>query len=1142
MKKNHYWSIPGIYYSRISILIRAITLSLIILVSWKGQVFAGDKSSQFPGTSVMEQQKQITGKVIDTTGAPLPGVSVVLKGTTTGTVTDVNGNYTLSNVPPNATLVFSFVGMKKQEMEVGNRSVINLTMEEESIGLNEVVAIGYGTIKKRDITGSVASIGGDQIAAVPVANAAQALVGKLAGVSVVSQDGRPDASISIRVRGGGSVSQSNDPLFIVDGFPVSSISDIPGDQIESIDVLKDASSTAIYGARGANGVIIVTTKSAKSGKLKVNYDGYVQFNQPTKYLETMNSYDYIAYNWGYARAISTAYASAWEMLWGIGSQKAAYNNPDGIDYYKNITAHNYSKEAYGNSFSHNHNFNISNGNDKTKYIFSVNYIDNDGMKINSWYKRANASFKLEQKLGDKLNFTIETRFADIDKMGNEGTTNGKGSILSSSYQFRPILTADVKGELDDTKNTQIGMYDQVLQDRYNPVARMKDYSPESINRSLNSNAALSWNVLNGLTARSEMGLTNYWNKSFTWSGAIYNDFLDAAGNKTYGGNASIGSSEGWSVRWVNTLTYDVKGLGENHSLNLMAGQEVTNSSSSSVSIWGNKYPSSFDSERAFAMMDQYLTGTTTVNYGYSSNTGTPNRLNSYFGRANYSLLSRYLLTVTFRADGSSRFAPTHRWGYFPAAALGWRITEESFMKDAKWLDNLKFRASYGSVGNDGISANLWKTNWSSDGPTKYSIGELQQVAYSPASTIANPNLKWETTITRNLGLDFSILNSRIYGTLDMYKNSTKDLLMLTSVSAISGFSSTYDNIGSTSNTGIEFTLGGDIVRSKDFTLSANFNININRGKVDKLAPGVNGLYKSQWGSSMTQPNTGDYILVEGKPVGQVRGYTYDGWYSVDDFTFANGIYTLKTGVPDIGSGILGTIYGTTANKPGGQSAYPGVMKFKDISGTNGAPDGLVNESDVSVIGDMNPKHTGGLNINAMFKGIDMALNFNWSYGNKIYNANYLAALYGSKEDGLFKNRLNVLQNAYKIYDIQGGQLVAVTDPTQLAALNANASMFLPYQENPVCSTLGIQDGSFLRLNTVTLGYTLPGNLTHKIYISKLRLYGSIYNALTFTKYNGLDPEVNANTSLNSAQYPTLGLDWGAYPRARSFTFGLNIEF
>jgi hypothetical protein len=464
------------------------------------------------------------------------------------------------------------------------------------------------------------------------------------------------------------------------------------------------------------------------------------------------------------------------------------------------------------------------------------------------------------------------------------------------------------------------------------------------------------------------------------------------------------------------------------------------------------------------------------------------------------------------------------------------------MKDISWISTLKLRASYGSVGNDGISANLWKSQWNSNGLSSYSLNEVRQVSYSPQATISNPDLKWETTITRNIGIDFAFLKSRIFGTLDFYKNSTKDLLMLTNVTAISGSTATYANIGSTSNKGIEFAIGGDIVRSKDFTLSANININMNRGNVEELAPGVNGLYNTNFASTYIAP-TYDYILVEGKPVGQVRGYTYDGWYTVDDFDYnpTTKIYTLKAGVPDVAV-TMGTIHGTNTNKPGGQVAYPGVIKLKDISGPAGVPDGVVNDFDVSIIGDMNPKHTGGFNINGMYKGIDLGLNFNWSYGNKIYNANYLAALFGSKQDGLYRNRLDVLAGSYKIYEIVDGQLSFVTDPDKLNALNADATIYMPFQENVVVSTLGVQDGSFLRLNNVTLGYTLPKNLSEKVKISKLRVYGSIYNAMTFTKYLGLDPEVNTNTSQGNARYPTTGLDWGSYPRARSFTLGLNIEF
>jgi TonB-linked SusC/RagA family outer membrane protein len=1085
------------------------------------------------------QTKTITGTVKDEVGEKVPGATVSGKGTQVATTTNTDGFFKIVLPESTTSIIITHSTMQTMEVDIAGKTEVEVNLKPSTTNLNEVVVIGYGTVKRKDLTGSVASVSGKQLAAVPVANAAQALQGKIPGVNVTAQDGRPDATVSIRIRGGGSISQSNEPLYIVDGFPVGNINDIPSSQIESIDVLKDASSAAIYGARGANGVIIVTTKNGKSGKLTISYDNYLQHNKATKYLATMGAYDYIAYNWAYAKSISDSYATAWEKLWAIGPQAATYNNTEGIDHYKNVGATNFSKEAYSSSFSHNHNLSISNGNNKTKHMLTMSYLDNDGMKVNSWFKRANAMFKLDQKLSNNLTFSFDTRLTDIRRMGNEGTTNGKGSILSSAYQFRPIATSDVLGELDDRKNTQIGLYDQVLQDKYNPLELMKDYLPLNRERSLRSNAALSWTIIKGLTARSEFGYNMYWNKGKTWSGAIYNNYLDADGNKTFSGNATITTNEGWSLRWVNTLNYNVTGLGAAHNLNVIVGQEVNNSNSEGTSMYGNRYPVSFTPERAFGMMDQYQISTTVTNYGYSSTAGTPNRLTSYFGRANYSLLDKYLFTFTMRADGSSRFAPTNRWAYFPAAAIGWRVTDEEFMKDISWLNNLKLRASYGSVGNDGINSNLWTSQWSSSGLTQFSINEVRQSAYNPTSTIANPDLKWETTITRDLGIDFSFLQNCIYGTIDVYKNSTRDLLMLTNIPPITGYSQSYVNVGSTSNKGIEFSLGGDIVRNNNFKLSASFNINFNKNRIDELSTGVSGLYKSQWGSTVTQPNTGDYVLQVGKPVGQVRGYTYDGWYTPDDFTYANGKYTLNKSAdnPDIGSGIIGTVFGTTASKPAGQVAHPGVVKFKDRTG-----DGIVDENDVSIIGDMTPKHTGGMNINASFKNFDLALNWNWSYGNQIYNASYLAAFTGSKEDGLYKNRLNYLSTSYKLYDIQNGQLVRITEPGALNTLNANATTFLPYQENPVVSSLGIQDGSFLRLNTVTLGYTLPAKLFHTIKLTRVRIYGAIYNALTLTSYPGLDPEVNTNTAQGGAFYPTVGLDWGAYPRARSFTAGINVEF
>ncbi|SDL17901.1 TonB-linked outer membrane protein, SusC/RagA family [Catalinimonas alkaloidigena] len=1097
-------------------------------------------------TALYAQEVNVTGRVTgsDEPGG-IPGVNIIVKGTASGAVTDIDGRYDIT-VPTGATLVFSAVGYVTEERVVNNQATIDVVLASDIANLEEVVVVGYGTQTRRELTGSIASVSSKEIERAPVADVSQALKGKLPGVNITTQDGRPGADVAIRVRGGGSISQSNQPLFIVDGFPVTSISDIPGSQIESIDVLKDAASTAIYGARGANGVIIVTTKSGREGQMKISYDGYGQVNAPTRYFETMSARDYIEYNWAYAAAISDGYADAWEMLWGIGRYADDYNNTTGnggLDYYNNIGSTNFSKEVYGPSFSQNHTVSLMNGTDKTKYLVSVNYVDDNGMKVNSYYKRLFANVKLDQKLGKKFNFSLNTRFSNEQRNGDEGTSSGGGSLLSTSFWFRPIATQDVLGELNPLQNSQIGFYDNVLQDFFNPVNRINDYNRLRNSRNLVNNLSLSWDIIKGLTAKTDFNYGVSWGRNRQWTGAIYNNYLDAEGNKTYAGDARLETSEGWKLRWVNTLNYSVNGLGNDQRLNFLVGTEMLNSGGHDAYMSGRLFPASFDSERAFANMDQYLRDEGVVTSEFGSSQDIPNRLMSFFGRANYSILDKYLFNATFRADGSSRFAPSNRWGYFPAASFAWRLSREAFMANTSWVDDLKLRVSYGAVGNDGINALLWTQVWKSGGLTRYSINENRQVSYVPNSeAIANPNLKWETTVTRNLGLDYTLLNNRVYGTIDVYKNTVNDLLLVTPVSPMSGFEYTFDNIGATSNRGVEVSVNGDLVRRGNFSLRAGVNVSVNRGKIEELIDGVTGLYSSGWAGINTYPRSGDYILEVGQPVGLVRGWVYDGWYTTDDFNYADGIYTTKEGVVDIAPGVITNIYGTLSNKPGGQTAYPGVPKFKDISGPEGVPDGVVDENDITIIGNMNPKHTGGFYVGGNYKNFDFALDFNWSYGNDIYNATHIQAYQGSKEDGLYRNRLAELAGHYRIFDVnESGQMAPVTDPAALAALNANASTFLPYSESTITSTFGIEDGSFLRLNTFTVGYSLPAAFLEKVKITKFRIYGSIFNALTLTGYSGLDPEVSTNNSASDF-YPTPGLDYGAYPRPRSYTLGLNLQF
>lgn len=1074
-------------------------------------------------------QQTVTGHVQDGQGEPLIGVSVMVKGTTTGTVTDFDGNYTVQSVTSSTQLQFSYIGYLTKTVAVGSQSTINVVLEEDNAALDEVVVIGYQTVRRRDLTGSVASVSGKSVATAPVANLTQALQGKLPGVNIVSQDGRPDAAVAIRVRGGGSISQSNEPLVLIDGI-AGSMTDIPADQVESIDVLKDASSTAIYGARGANGVILVTTKGAKEGKVSVTYNGYAKFNTPTKYLEALSPYDYLAYTWAVADAYNPTYATEISNLFGLAN--------GGIEAYRNVSQYDVQKDVYSNSFSHNHDLTVSGGTEKTKVLFSVNYMDEEGLKINSYKKRANVSLKFNQKLAKNLDFGIDARYIDVTSMSNEGTTSGSGSILSFAYRFRPIATSDIKGDLNALRTGNIDMYGrQTLWDRYSPYERIKDYEPLSLRQTLKATASLNWMIINGLTYHTDFTLGRGWSQTKNWAGATYSDYLSDDGEKLFAGDAQYAQGKSWSLRWTNTLNYVID-IAKGHNLNVLLGQEVTNSGGESIGANANHFPANFTKENAFAMINQYdpNAGKTTNFYsGYS----TPERILSYFGRLNYNMLDRYLLTVTMRADGSSKFSPKHRWGYFPAAALAWRITEEPFMASTKgWLDNLKLRVSFGTVGNDGISADLWSQTWTAETDNRWRY--IMDGAFLPSydlasSSMANEDLKWETTITRNIGIDFSFLNGRLWGTIDIYKNTTKDLLMNTSLPGITGFTSTYANIGQTSNKGLELSLGGVIYKDNDWNITASANINFNKGNVDELADGVTGEYGTQW--IQARMPSDDYILKVGEPVGLVYGLVAQGFYTPADFDYNNGTYTLKSGVPDLASN-LSQFYGVPKDgRPEGQVAYPGMPKYQDTDGN-----GVINSEDYTVIGDMNPTHTGGFNINTTYKGFDLGLYFNWSYGNKIYNVNKLASMYGYKDNGIFQNKLSFMKDAYKYYDIVNGQLVRYTSPEDLNRLNANAKYANAYHETGIVSSDGIEDGSYLRLNTLTLGYSLPKNVIKKIGMSNCRIYGTIYNLMTLTGYDGLDPEVNTNSNQGNAAYPTIGLDWGTYPRSRSFVIGLNVSF
>ncbi len=1075
-------------------------------------------------------QQSISGTVKDAKGEPVIGAGIVVEGTQNGAMTDIDGNWTLS-VPANSTIVASCIGYTDVKVKVSaGQNVYNIILEESSLYLDDVVVIGYQTVKRRDLTGSVSSVNSKQLSSTPVANVAQALQGKLAGVNVVSQDGRPDATINIRVRGGGSISQSNDPLILIDGVQ-GTLSDIPSDQVESIDILKDASSTAIYGARGANGVVLITTKGAKEGKVRVTYSGYAKLNTPIKYTEGLDPYDYLSYVWANTEAYGSYYSDPFTKLYGIGG----YGD---IERYRNVEKYDVQKQIYGDSFSHSHDLSVSGGTEMTKVLFSLNYNDEDGMKVNSFNRRASASLKVDQKISDRLNLGLDLRYVDVTSMGYEGTGSRSGSTLSSAYRFRPIATSDILGDTAAFREGAIEQYGKSsLWDAYDPYKMILDYEPLRNRQHIRGTVSLNWNIIEGLVYHTDLTLARTYQQNKTWTGATASSYLDdITGEKLYAGKATLYKGNSANLRWTNTLNYQFK-LGEAHSFNVLLGQEMTDSQGDSMTITADRFPANYTKENAFAMINQFDQAASTLKITdmFSSGYTTPSRILSFFGRVNYSLLDRYLFTLTMRADGSSKFAPSHRWGYFPAAAFAWRVSDEPFMEEVDWMDDLKLRLSYGSVGNDGISADLWSQTWTSS-TTNSVIGGQAYSSYDLASSMANPDLKWETTITRNLGVDFGVLKGKINGSLDLYWNTTKDLLMNVTIPGITGFTSTYDNVGQTSNKGVELSLNGTVIETRDWGLSVGGNINFNKNNIDALADNISTRYGSSWFHAGNPGN--DYGFEVGRPVGLVRGLTYDGFYTADDFTYADGIYTLKEGIPDLSSNITGVYHGAEGRVPSGQNAYPGMAKFVDTDG-----DGKVDENDYTFIGDMNPLFTGGFNINANYKNWDLGLYFNYSVGNEIYNISKLVSLNGYKESGVFENHLALLKDSYKLYDIQNGQIVRLETPEQLNAANVNASLPLFNNENGIVSTLGIEDGSYLRLNTMTLGYTLPSasKLAKAMSISSLRVYATVYNVFTLTKYSGLDPEVSTNNQMND-NYPTPGIDYGAYPRARSFVLGLNLGF
>lgn len=1046
--------------------------------------------------TVSAQERKISGVVKDNFGDPIIGANVMVRGTSIGSATDLDGNYTLT-IPADAqTLEISYLGMKDIAVPISG-NVVNITMEEDIANLDEVVVIGYGTMKKRDLTGSVSSVGGDAISAVPVASAVEAITGKMAGVQVTTTEGSPDAEMKIRVRGGGSITQSNDPLFIVDGFPVASITDIPPSDIESIDVLKDASSTAIYGSRGANGVVIVTTKSGKAGKVSVSYNAYYSTKKIAKTLDVLEPYDYARWQYELAALQSSAKMNVFTSFFG---------NYQDLDLYQDIPVNDWQNLTFGRrGEAFNQSLSISGGGEKTRYAFNYSYIDDKAIMQKSNFTRNNLNLKLNNQVNEKITLNFSARYSDTKIYGGGAIDTQSPYDSDRRLKYSVIYTPIPLKNLDAT----VGSDDDELGNLYHPLTAIDDNDRERGRKILNLGGSVSYKPVKNMTLKSEVGLNNDIQTDQRFWGLTTYYIKNVPQTDNQGKPAmQVQNRDRNTLRNTNTLNYDFKSfMPKDHTLSALIGHEYMITKGKMLTSTVHGFPESFSAQEAWMLSAEGEPFE--VDNFYSED----DKLLSYFGRLNYDYQSKYLLSATYRADASSRFSKENRWGYFPSAAAAWRISSEPFMeKTENWLEDLKLRFSLGTAGNNNIPTGQLRqmfapsaTAWINDF-TSY---------WAPSKTMANPNLKWETTVTRNIGLDFSLLKGKVSGSIESYINSTKDLLIQFPIPG-TGYDTQYRNMGENQNKGVEFTLNWYAVNKKNFSLNFSGNIGFNKSEIISLGDMDDFGFATAWASTEIGF---DYWIAKGGSVGKIIGYRADGRYEVSDFErydAASESWILKNGVVDAGA-VVGTI-------------RPGAMKLKNLNDDN-----IINASDAEIIGDVNPLHTGGFTINSRIYNFDIAANFNWSYGNDIYNANKIEFTQTSKYQ--FRNMIDIMQEGKRWTNLREDGTIS-NDPAELQAMNATTTMWSPYTARMILSDWAVEDGSFLRLNTLTLGYTLPQSLTHKVKIESLRFYATGYNLFLWTNYSGYDPEVSTIRKTNL----TPGVDYSGYPKSRQFVFGLNLNF
>lgn len=1055
------------------------------------------------------QQRQITGTVTSVENKqPVSGVTVTVKGTNTRAVTDAQGNFKL-NVPTGATtLVFSSASFLTYELVIGSENTINAELAPDIRAMEDVVVIGYQSVRRKDLLASVSSISSRDIKDVPINSAAEALNGRLAGVTATTAEGSPDADIRVRVRGGMSITGDNSPLYILDGVQVeNALSVISPQDIQSIDVLKDAAATAIYGARGANGVIVITTKSGRQGKVKISYNGFVGVKTLRNKLKVLDPYDYVFYQSERSRGSNTDSLS---FLNNFGTTW------DTLNVYRDIDKVDWQDEVFGNTgITTTHNINATGGTKKLTYNFGYTFNDEKAIVINSKYRRHLFSLKGDYKITNSIKFGASARYIIQDVYG-AGVSDVKGSSynrLRNAVKYRPFLSDGMDiDDLDPIADPNVGNGLNLV----NPLTLANAEYRRKSTQSLNLSANVNWVISKNFSFRSTVGYEDneYVDRQFSDSITPY--------SKIQGGAKPIVGLDTVNRKTLtnsNVLTYSVKSWKNDHDFEVLVGEETYQLETESRNNLFRNYPTFTSYQTAFKETNL---GIPFVGYPKLGKTKYTNI--SFFGRLNYSFRDKYLLSFNMRADGASKFIEGKKWGYFPAGSAAWRIKNEKFMQNVSFIDDLKLRAGFGTVGNNRIRDYLFLTSFTDNGSYYYGLSNNAVIAYFPTSLV-NQELKWESTLSRNIGLDLSIFNRKIDISVDYYHNSSRDLLLDVPVASTFGYSTQLQNIGKTSNKGVEFQLGAKLVRKTSFTWTANFNISFNENEVKQLGRNQTAFFPAaSWGVS-GQPT--DYIEKVGSPVGSMYGFVTAGFYTVDDFNYnySTGLYTLRPGVPS-NSSIIGAV-------------GPGSLKFVDLNG-----DGVIDiNNDRQIIGDPTPDASGGLNQQFTWKNWDASLFMNFSLGNDVYNANKIEFTNGYTGNS---NMLALMADRWRTVTptgqtaqwINNNQFYGIP-PSELAALNSNATIWQPLRGAGAFypHSWAIEDGSFLRINNLTIGYSLPANSIRGMKMSTLRLYITANNLAVITKYTGYDPEVSVR---NSPLTP--GLDYSAYPKSRSFIFGVNATF